>query len=54
MKQKKSGEITDVFWEKVAPLLPRNERNPNKNYQRNTGGRRPPGCTENSWGDAYQ
>jgi transposase len=42
MKQKKSGEITDAFWEQAAPLLPRKERNLNKQYQRKPGGGRPP------------
>jgi transposase len=42
MKQKNSWEITDAFWEKAAPLLPRKERNPNKNYRRKPGGGRSP------------
>ncbi|MDR2797773.1 MAG: transposase [Treponema sp.] len=42
MKQKKSWEISDAFWEKAAPLLPGKERNPNKQYQRKPGGGRPP------------
>jgi transposase len=42
MKQKHSWEITDSFWEKAEPLLPRKERNPGKLYRRKPGGGRPP------------
>jgi transposase len=42
MKQKHTWEITDAFWEKVEPLLPRNERDQNKDYRRKPAGGRPP------------
>jgi transposase len=42
MKQKKSWVITDEFWEAAEPLIPRKERDPNKKYQRKSGGGRPP------------
>ena len=42
MKQKKSWEITDAFWEAVKPLIPKKERDSNKEYQRKPGGGRPP------------
>jgi transposase len=42
MKQQKSWEITDAFWEAAGPLIPRRERNLNKEYQRKPGGGRPP------------
>jgi len=35
-------EISDAFWEKVAPLIPQPERNPNKSYKRKAGGGRKP------------
>ncbi|MDR1286441.1 MAG: transposase [Treponema sp.] len=42
MKQKKSWEITDAFWKKAEPLLPRKTRDQSKEYQRKPGGGRPP------------
>ena len=42
MKQKKSWEITDEFWEAAAPLIPKKERDGNKRYKRKPGGGRPP------------
>ena len=42
MRQKKSWEITDAFWEAAEPLIPRKERNSNKEYRRKPGGGRPP------------
>ena len=42
MKQKHSWEITDAFWEKAQPLIPKRERDSNKDYQRKPGGGRPP------------
>jgi transposase len=42
MKQKHSWEITDAFWEKAGPLVPRKTRDQNKEYQRKPGGGRPP------------
>jgi transposase len=42
MRQIKSWEITDEFWEAAAPLIPRKERDSNKVYQRKPGGGRPP------------
>jgi hypothetical protein len=38
MKQKKSWEITEAFWEKAAPLPPGKERDPGKQYRRKTLG----------------
>ena len=37
-----SWEVSDAFWEKVAPLVPAPERDPNKGYQRKPGGGRKP------------
>ena len=40
----KSWEITDEFWSKVEPLIPKPKRDPNKSYQRKRGaGRKPMG-----------
>ena len=41
MKQHKSWEITDAFWEAAQPLIPQRERDANKAYQRKPGGGRP-------------
>ena len=32
MRQKKSWEITDSFWEVAQPLIPHKERDSNKEY----------------------
>jgi transposase len=42
MKQKHSWEITDAFWEAAEPLIPKRERNPEREYKRKPGGGRPP------------
>jgi transposase len=42
LKQKKSWEITDAFWEAAEPLIPKRERDSNKEYKRKSGGGRPP------------
>jgi len=42
MRQKKSWEITDSFWEVAQPLIPYKERDSNKQYKRRSGGGRPP------------
>jgi len=42
MRQKKSWEITDAFWEAAEPLIPKKERDSAKKYQRKPGGGRPP------------
>jgi transposase len=42
MKQTASWKITDAFWEKAKPLLPRKDRDPYKTYQRKPAGGRPP------------
>ena len=42
MKQKHSWEITDGFWEVAKPLLPKKERDSNKEYKRKAGGGRRP------------
>lgn len=38
--QMKSWEVSDEFWERVAPLIPPPKRNPNKEYKRKPGGGR--------------
>ena len=38
----KSWEITDEFWSKVEPLIPKPKRDPNKTYQRKRGAGRKP------------
>ena len=42
MKQHKSWEITDAFWEAAQPLIPQRERDGKKTYLRKPGGGRPP------------
>jgi transposase len=42
MPRIQSWEVSDAFWEKVAPLIPLPERNPNKSYKRKAGGGRKP------------
>jgi transposase len=42
MRQKKTWEITDAFWEAAEPLIPQKERDSNKEYQRKPGGGRHP------------
>ncbi|MDR0473703.1 MAG: transposase, partial [Treponema sp.] len=42
MRQKKSWEITDWFWEAAQRLIPQKARDCNKVYQRKPGGGRPP------------
>ena len=42
MKQKRSWEITDAFWEAAQPLIPQRERDSSKTYQRKPGGGRTP------------
>ncbi len=42
MARTKSWEVSDAFWEKVEPLIPAPERDPNKTYKRKTGGGRKP------------
>lgn len=36
----KSWEVSDSFWSVVEPLIPPPERDPNKEYNRKSGGRR--------------
>ena len=38
----KSWEVSDKFWEKVEPLIPKRKRDPKKKYQRKKGGGRKP------------
>ncbi len=38
----KSWEVSDTFWEKVEPLIPSPERDPNKTYKRKPGGGKKP------------
>jgi hypothetical protein len=42
MKQKKSWELTDEFWEAVRDVLIRKPRKANKTYQRKPGAGRKP------------
>jgi transposase len=42
MPRIQSWEVSDAFWEKVAPLIPQPARNPNKSYKRKAGGGRKP------------
>jgi transposase len=42
MPRIQSWEVSEAFWEKVAPLIPLTERNPNKSYKRKAGGGRKP------------
>jgi transposase len=42
MKQEKSWEITDSFWEAVKDLLPDHTRDPERQYERAIGGGRKP------------
>ena len=37
-----SWEVTDAFWARVQPLVPKPQRDPNKLYQRSAGAGRPP------------
>jgi len=38
----KSWEVSDLFWEKVKPLIPKPKRDASKTYQRRRGGGRKP------------
>lgn len=42
MAKIQSWEVSDVFWEKVEPLVPIHERDGNKTYKRKPGGGRKP------------
>jgi len=42
MAKIQSWEVSDAFWEKVEPLIPSVERDPNKVYKRRAGGGRKP------------
>ena len=42
MPRIQSWEVSDAFWERVEPLLPRPARDPNKQYRRKPGGGRKP------------
>lgn len=42
MSQIQSWEVSDALWERVAPLVPRRTRDPNKSYKRKAGGGRKP------------
>src|SRR5512137_530651 len=42
MARVKSWEVSDSFWEKVEPLIPPPERDPEKAYKRKSGGGRKP------------
>ena len=42
MSQTQSWEVSDALWERVAPLVPRPGRDPNKSYQRKAGAGRKP------------
>jgi len=38
----RSWEVTDAFWSRVEPLIPKRERDPHRQYKRSPGGGRPP------------
>lgn len=40
--QAHSWKVTDAFWARVEPLVPRPTRDPNRQYQRRAGAGRPP------------
>ena len=42
MAKTHSLEVSDSFWEKVDPLIPKPERDPKKEYKRKAGGGRKP------------
>mgnify|MGYP001578863687 FL=1 len=42
MKAIKSWTVSDTLWNKVAPLIPKREREKKKKYKRKTGGGRKP------------
>ncbi|VBB43599.1 hypothetical protein TRIP_B30027 [uncultured Desulfatiglans sp.] len=42
MTKIQSWEVSDAFWERVKPLLPVPERDPQKSYKRKIGGGRKP------------
>lgn len=42
MPKIQSWEVSDAFWERVQPLLPRPTRDPKKKYKRKVGGGRKP------------
>ena len=42
MAKIQSWEVSDPFWERVEPLIPAPERDPNKAYKRKSGGGRKP------------
>ena len=42
MKRTKTWEISEAFWKLAEPLVPKKERDPNKEYKRKRGGGRKP------------
>lgn len=42
MARIQSWEVSDAFWERVEPLVPVPECDPQKSYKRRVGGRRKP------------
>ena len=42
MAKSKSWEVSDAFWNKVEPLIPKSERDANQTYKRKAGGGRKP------------
>jgi transposase len=38
----KAWEVSDAFWERVAPWIPSRQRDPNRSYARKAGAGRPP------------
>ena len=42
MTKAKSWEVTDEFWKRVAPLVPKRQRPAEQTYQRKAGGGRKP------------
>jgi transposase len=42
MARIRSWEVSEAFWARVEPFLPRRERDPRRDYRRKTGGGRKP------------
>ena len=42
MTKVESWEVSDEFWAKVEPLIPKKQRDPNREYKRKPGGGRKP------------
>lgn len=42
MSKVESWEVSDAFWQRVEPLIPKRQRDPHKQYRRQAGAGRPP------------